>query len=106
MATWIWIVIAVVVVLCGAVVIQMFLARRRTRRLQERFGPEYDRTEQVPAGDARQRPSSPRARHGTTSSRFGSCRPLTNVGTPLRGRTCRQSSSIPRWTPFRTPTGS
>ena len=50
MATWIWIVIAVVAVVCVAVVIQMSLARRRTRRLQDRFGPEYDRTERVAGG--------------------------------------------------------
>jgi hypothetical protein len=43
MPTWAWILIAVGVVL-AAVLAYLALARRRTARLRERFGPEYDRT--------------------------------------------------------------
>ncbi|HEY4345975.1 MAG TPA: hypothetical protein VGM80_00170 [Gaiellaceae bacterium] len=50
MATWIWIVIAAAVVLvCVAAAMQM-TSRRRTQRLQDRFGPEYDRTARVAGG--------------------------------------------------------
>lgn len=42
-AAWVWLVIAVAVVgLLGAVTWQV-LARQRTRRLRQRFGPEYNR---------------------------------------------------------------
>jgi len=44
MDTWVWIVIAVVVVLVVVVVMAMAASARRRRHLQERFGPEYDRT--------------------------------------------------------------
>jgi hypothetical protein len=39
--TWVWIVIAVVVV---ALLVFLFVQRKRQRQVQERFGPEYDRT--------------------------------------------------------------
>jgi hypothetical protein len=44
MPTWVWVLIAVAAVLVVAVVVWQALSRRRTGRLQERFGPEYDRT--------------------------------------------------------------
>src|SRR6185312_10492902 len=44
MDAWIWIVIAVVVVLAIALIVMWASARRRHRRLEGRFGPEYDRT--------------------------------------------------------------
>jgi hypothetical protein len=45
MDTWIWIVIAVVVVLIIVAVVAAAASRsRRRHHLQERFGPEYDRT--------------------------------------------------------------
>jgi len=43
MDTWVWIVIAVVVVAVVLAVIWGALRSRRTKGLQERFGPEYDR---------------------------------------------------------------
>ena len=43
MPTWAWILIAVGVVV-AALVVFAAVTRRRTARLQERFGPEYDRT--------------------------------------------------------------
>ena len=42
MSTWIWVVIAVVVVLL--VLAAVALPRMRSRRLQQQFGPEYERT--------------------------------------------------------------
>jgi hypothetical protein len=44
MPTWAWVVIAVGVVGLIAVVAWQVLVHRRTAKLQERFGPEYDRT--------------------------------------------------------------
>ena len=45
MSTWGWIVIAIVVALAVAVAIAAYIARQnQTKRLQERFGSEYDRT--------------------------------------------------------------
>ncbi len=44
MAAWVWVLIAVAVVAVLAVVLWQALRRRRTGKLQERFGPEYDRT--------------------------------------------------------------
>jgi hypothetical protein len=44
MSTWVWIVIAVVVVVIIVAVVAAAASRkRRTQRLQEGFGPEYDR---------------------------------------------------------------
>jgi hypothetical protein len=44
MPTWVWVVIAAAAVVVVAVVVWQALKQRRTGRLQERFGPEYDRT--------------------------------------------------------------
>jgi hypothetical protein len=43
MSSWIWILIAVVVVVALGAIVWQALARRQTGALQERFGPEYDR---------------------------------------------------------------
>jgi type VI protein secretion system component VasK len=43
MPSWLWVLIAIVVVVVLAVVVWQALARRRTGRLQQQFGPEYDR---------------------------------------------------------------
>ena len=44
MPSWVWVLIAIAVVALLAVVVWQALARRRTGRLQQQFGPEYDRT--------------------------------------------------------------
>ena len=44
MPSWVWVLIAVAVVAVLAVVVWQALARRRTGRLQQQFGSEYDRT--------------------------------------------------------------
>ena len=44
MPTWAWIVIAVAAVVVVALVVWSAVRARRTRTLQEGFGPEYDRT--------------------------------------------------------------
>src|SRR5919202_4278638 len=44
MDTWVWIVIIAAVVIAVLAVAWFALAGRRRRGLQERFGPEYDRT--------------------------------------------------------------
>jgi hypothetical protein len=44
MPSWVWVLIAIAVVAVLAVVVWQALARRRTGRLQQQFGSEYDRT--------------------------------------------------------------
>jgi FtsZ-interacting cell division protein ZipA len=44
MPSWVWVLIAIAVVVVLAVVVWRALARRRTGRLRQQFGPEYDRT--------------------------------------------------------------
>ena len=44
MPSWVWVLIAIAIVAAVAVVVWRALVRRRTGMLQERFGPEYDRT--------------------------------------------------------------
>jgi hypothetical protein len=43
MATWVWILIAIVVVIAIAL-LALGIMRRRSSKLRQRFGPEYDRT--------------------------------------------------------------
>jgi hypothetical protein len=51
MAAWVWVLIAVAIVAVLAIMLAQALTRRRTSRLQERFGPEYNRT--VSSADSR-----------------------------------------------------
>jgi len=44
MPAWVWVLIAIAVVAILAVVVWQALMRRQTGRLQEQFGPEYERT--------------------------------------------------------------
>jgi hypothetical protein len=44
MPSWVWVLISIAVVAVLALVVWQALARRRTGRLQQQFGPEYDRT--------------------------------------------------------------
>jgi hypothetical protein len=44
MPAWVWVLIAVAVVAAVAVAIWQALAHKRTSKLQQQFGPEYDRT--------------------------------------------------------------
>ena len=53
MSGWLWIVIVVAVLVLIAVVAWRALASRRTRSLQDRFGPEYERATET-AGSRRQ----------------------------------------------------
>jgi len=43
MPSWVWVLIAVAVVIVVAAIAWQALARRRTGKLQQQFGPEYDR---------------------------------------------------------------
>jgi FtsZ-interacting cell division protein ZipA len=43
MAAWVWVLIVIGIAAVIAVVLGQTLTRRRTGRLQQRFGPEYDR---------------------------------------------------------------
>ena len=44
MPAWVWVLIAIAVVVVLALVVWRAAAHRRTQRLQQQFGPEYDRT--------------------------------------------------------------
>ena len=44
MSTWLWIVIAIVVLAVVVAAVSSMIGRRRTERLRQGFGPEYDRT--------------------------------------------------------------
>ncbi len=44
MSQWVWVLIAVLVLIVLAVVVWSVSRRRRSARLKEHFGPEYDRT--------------------------------------------------------------
>lgn len=56
MATWVWIVIIAAIVLAVLVIAYVASASRRRRGLQDRFGPEYDRT--VESADSRRKAES------------------------------------------------
>jgi hypothetical protein len=43
MPSWVWVLIAIAAVALLAVIVWQALSRRRTGRLQQQFGPEYDR---------------------------------------------------------------
>ncbi len=43
METWVWVVVGIVVVLVVALVLWLVARRRRSERLRDRFGPEYER---------------------------------------------------------------
>jgi hypothetical protein len=51
MPGWVWVLIAIVVVVVLGLVVWQALARRRTEKLRDRFGPEYDRA--IGAADSR-----------------------------------------------------
>jgi hypothetical protein len=44
MPAWVWVLIALAVLAVAALMVWQAVARRRSSRLQEQFGPEYDRT--------------------------------------------------------------
>jgi len=44
MPSWFWVLIAVALVLVLGIVVWRLMARRRSGKLQQQFGPEYDRT--------------------------------------------------------------
>jgi FtsZ-interacting cell division protein ZipA len=50
-SAWVWVLIIVVAIIVIALVAQGIRANRRTARLQQQFGPEYDRT--VESADSR-----------------------------------------------------
>jgi cytoskeletal protein RodZ len=47
-----WVILAIVVVVAVIVIAWLWARMRRTRRLQNRFGSEYDRTVQASSGDS------------------------------------------------------
>jgi hypothetical protein len=61
MATWIWIVIAVAIVVVCMLAVWWAVSRRRTNRLKRQFGPEYVRTAES-AGGRREAEAELRAR--------------------------------------------
>ena len=53
MAAWVWVLIAIAIAALLAVIVWRAFARRRTGRLQQQFGPEYDRA--VDSADSRRK---------------------------------------------------
>jgi len=50
MSTWLWIILVVAVVIIAVLILSATIQRRRTERLREGFGPEYDRTVESAGG--------------------------------------------------------
>ena len=76
MDTWVWIVIVAAVVLVDARDRVMATTSRRRRGLQDRFGPEYDRTVETADTAGRPRRTARSGSSGTKSSTSASCRRL------------------------------
>jgi len=88
MPVWAWILVAVAVVIVIGVVAWAIAGRNRTRRLQSRFGPEYDRSVEQ-AGDRRQAEADLRER---TKRREGyDIRPLS---APARERYTKEWRAV------------
>ena len=91
MSVWVWLLIAAIVVIAVIAVIVVARSansRKRTKRLKERFGPEYERT-LAETGE-------PRAKDGGTSSTSSRCRPRRARSTPQAGARCRPRLSTIR----------
>jgi membrane protein implicated in regulation of membrane protease activity len=91
MPSWVWVLIAVAVVAVLAIILWRALAQRRTGKLQEHFGPEYDRTVDVAeskrAGEAElqaREDRSPLARASGTSRSGGRCRRSSSTSPALQ----------------------
>ncbi len=50
MAAWVWVIVIVAIVAIVALVVWSAMRKRRTRSLQQSFGPEYERTMQTTGG--------------------------------------------------------
>jgi hypothetical protein len=50
----VWIIVAIVVIVAAVALAYMAMQRRRSGQLQQRFGPEYDRTVEERGGDRRE----------------------------------------------------
>jgi cytoskeletal protein RodZ len=74
MPVWAWILIAVGAVLVIALIVWQLMTQRRTRRLRDEFGPEYERT--VSSADSRRAAEAELAERKDRRSSFD-IRPLT-----------------------------
>ena len=93
MPVWAWVLIAIGVVALVILVAWRLVTQQRTRRLRERFGPEYERT--VTASDSRRDAEAELAAREERRQQF-ELRPLSpwqRTGIARRGRQCRRSSS-------------
>ncbi len=105
MPGWLWVVIVIAALIIIGAIAATALRARRSRELQGRFGPEYDRVA-ADAPSKRQAEAELRAR----AERHDELRPAPARPTRSRqvprsaGRTCRRSSSTIPTVPFRTPT--
>ena len=93
-STWLWIILVVAVVIIAVLILSATIQRRRTERLREGFGPEYDRTVERAGGrgaaeaELRDRQQPPRRAGAAARSRRW---PARASWTPGRAR--RPSSS-------------
>jgi hypothetical protein len=76
MPGWVWALVAVGVIVVVALVVWQALKAKRTRTLQERFGPEYDRTVDR-ADDRREAEADLAYRRGSSTTRAAPCRRRT-----------------------------
>src|SRR5271165_7602269 len=108
MPVWGWILIAASVVIAAVLIVAALSAthRRRTERLKERFGPEYERTV-FEAGEqkaAEKELAARERRRGELDIRPLKPESLDKYADP--GRWCRQHSSTIRRAQWATRTGS
>jgi flagellar biosynthesis/type III secretory pathway M-ring protein FliF/YscJ len=102
MDTWVWIVIALVAIVVVAGIVWSAVSSRRRSRLQEGFGPEYDRVvDDAPS----RREAESELREGRSSTSVRS-RPRRATATCGRGRPRRRGSSTTRKGRSARPTAS
>ena len=94
MPVWSWALIAVAVVVVLAVAVWRAFARRRTAGLQDRFGPEYDRT--VDASGSTREAEAELAEREKRVSR-------TEKSRDRRRRSARQLNPLCPWYTFGAP---
>ena len=92
MPAWGWVLIAVAGVALVALIVMRMMAKRKTNRLQEQFGPEYDRT--IEGSKNRRQAESQLAARAERREQLDIRPPAS--GTRRSGRRSRRSSSTAR----------
>ncbi len=106
MDAWMWIVLALVVLVVLALFAWPARNRRRTQQLQEGFGPEYEHVVEETGDNATQSESCESGRSAARSSRFERSPRRRASATRTSGGRCRDGSWTSPRGPCTTPTGS